>query len=112
MKRIILFFYLTAMLSCKEKKDMTIPENIIAKDKMTAVLLDVHILEASMGLNMIRTNDTIKSDTNLFYTVFENHQITKKQYDESMDFYMKNPKLLDEVYDSVLVKLEEKKKNK
>ena len=73
---------------------------------MTDVLVDVHILEASMGLNMIRHNDTLHNDTNLFYNVFENNHITKKQYDESMEYYMKHPELLNDVYDSVLVRLD------
>jgi len=110
MKRIIIFVCLIAFVSCKGKKE-NIPENILTPSKMTDVLVDVNILEASLGLNVIQPNDTLLKDTSLFYNVFENNQITNKQYDESMDYYMKHPELLNEIYDSVLVKLDAEKKD-
>ena len=76
---------------------------------MTEVLVDVHILEAATGLNVIQQNDTTHKDTNMFYNVFENNQVSKKQYDESMDYYMKHPDLLNQIYDSVIATLDEVK---
>lgn len=105
---IIIPVLLIATFSCNLKRE-EIPENILIPSKMTDVLVDVNILEASIGLNLIKENDTISKDTNLFYNVFENNRITKKQYDESMNYYMHHPELLNEIYDSVLVRLDAEK---
>lgn len=104
MNRLILLFYLVVFISCGGEEKYTIPENILQPSKMTDVLVDVHILEATLGLNVMQKKDTIAAA--LFYDVFKNNQVTKEQYDESMDYYMQHPDLLNTLYDSVLVKLD------
>ena len=109
MNRLITIVCSIALISCGSKKETNIPETILPLAKMADVLVDVNILEASLGLNVILEKDTAHKDTNLFFNVFESHQITQNQYNESMNFYMNNPELLHQIYDSVLVKLDAEK---
>ena len=71
---------------------------------MAAVMVDVHLLEASM--NVIGVGEgRINLGTDgapLDIDVLKKHNITKKQFDESFNFYSNNPQLLSEVYQMVL----------
>lgn len=114
-RSLLLFCSLSFIFSCISKKE-SVPENIISKEKMISVLLDVHLLESSINLSYIKPQ--LKgNDTTAFYNVFKNNNITKTEYEESLVFYKSRPKLLNEIYDSVLVKIsllesEEKKGGK
>jgi hypothetical protein len=108
MNKLLVFLAFVCLLACKPKKEDSIPENILPKEKMIPVLADVQVLESLMSLNMLQVSDVSK-DTVLFYDIFKNNNITKKQYDESMIFYKDHPLLLNEIYDSVLVRLSDKK---
>jgi hypothetical protein len=104
------FFFVISLfflISCKQNKPDEIPENILAKDKMILVLTDMHILESAINLNLVSANFTA-NDSVMFYNVFENNHTSKKQYEESLNFYKSHPKLLNELYDSVLVLLSRK----
>ena len=97
----LLVFAILSFSNCSNNEDK-IPKGILSKEKMTAVLLDVHILESSMNMSLVKQN--IKTnDTTTFYPVFKSNSITKKEYEESLAFYKSKPKLLNEIYDSVLV---------
>ena len=105
------FFFLACiafLISCKNNNQQEIPENILSKNQMIGILSDVYILESSINLNMVSTTIN-KGDSSLFYNVFENNKITKKQYEESLAFYKTHPELLNEIYDSVLTSFNQKK---
>jgi uncharacterized lipoprotein YehR (DUF1307 family) len=95
---IYLVFSLT---SCGEsEKSITIPPNILPKEKMARVITDIHMAEAEANL---RTWPDSTSKTPIsFQKIFEKDSVTKQQYEESLKFYTDNPELLNEVYENVL----------
>lgn len=83
-----------------------IPKDVLAKDKMTSILVDVHLAEAAMTLNNSQ-RDTAKV-MEYYEFIYKNHNTTKKQFTESYDFYLSHPELLNKIYDDVLVELSKK----
>jgi hypothetical protein len=90
--------------SCLGDVSVEIPENMLSKEKMAKVMVDIHLLEASMNLNAFHPQKQVEVNNVIPFQedVLKKHNITKKQYDESFYFYSRNPKLLGEVYDMVL----------
>ena len=98
----LLFVFILA--SCGDKnKSVTIPSNILSKEKMAAVLTDIHIAEAEAGSRTL-PDSTSKVPVS-FEKIFEKDSISKSQYEESLSFYMDHPDLLDTVYVQVLNEL-------
>ena len=83
-----------------------IPKDVLPKDKMTSILVDVHLAEAAMTLNNSQ-RDTAKV-MEYYDFIYKNHNTTKKQFTESYNFYLANPELLNKIYDDVLIELSKK----
>ena len=89
--------------SCGENKTVSIPPNVLSKEKMTEVITDIHLAEAEASIRTFP--DSTSKEKLSFQKIFQNHSITKNQYDESLQFYMEHPEILDTVYDNVLNEL-------
>ncbi|MFH1004145.1 MAG: DUF4296 domain-containing protein [Bacteroidota bacterium] len=100
---IYICLFISIMISCQQKKSDIIPDNILSKEKMTKVLTDIHIAEAQTNLYIM--NDTAFKDTIGFQKIFSINQITKKQYEESLSFYIDHPIMLNEIYEEVVNEL-------
>jgi hypothetical protein len=100
MKKIIAILLCISLFACSEKKSVSIPDTVLSKEKMAVVLVDIHLMEACMNMNI--NNDKNSGSAPLVADVFKKNKITKKQYDESFEFYTQNPQLLGEIYQSVL----------
>lgn len=101
MKKFILLFLSIVLFACSDEQAVSIPDTVLSQEKMAEVLVDIHLLEASM--NVHANPMTIAStDMQVGADVFKKHAITKKQYDESFVYYSQNPKLLGEIYQLVL----------
>jgi hypothetical protein len=99
-------FALTIFFSCS-KKAVDIPDDILKKDKMVSVLVDIHFAQAAVGVNQF--SDSIHYTLNDYTSaIFNIHHITRAQYDSSLAFYTANPELLDEIYTDVINELSKK----
>lgn len=75
------------------------PWGILSRSEMIAVLLDVHIAEAAM--KVVDTSAKRIEKQEYYNTVFAKHNTTKEQFDKSLDWYARHPKVLVEIYDDV-----------
>jgi hypothetical protein len=96
---------LAFIASCNSNDTVNIPDDVLPKEKMADVMVDIHLLEATLNINAFNT--TTASGKQLLPTVdiLKKNKITKKQYEDSFYFYTNNPALLKEVYQLVLNKL-------
>ncbi len=80
----------------------SIPDTILSIEKMADVMVDIQLLEATLN------SSSYSKDHIVMNTIFPNsdllkkNNITKKQFDESFEFYSQHPILLSEVYQLVL----------
>lgn len=102
MKKVIVIFACLFFNACSDKKTESIPQFILPKEKMAGLLLDIHLLEASIGLNSMGTDKVPPGSTIPNFDVLKKNNISKKQYDENFEFYTQHPELLNEVYQLVL----------
>lgn len=88
------------VLSCSGN---SIPKDVFAPQKMTAVLYDIVL--ADEWVDFTRMHDSTYMNFSkraaVYDSVFQLHEINKEQYRKSMAYYQSHPDLLKEVLDSV-----------
>jgi hypothetical protein len=101
MKYLIFILFFFAFLSCN--KQSNIPRNVLPVVPMSAVLWDV--MQADELVNRRYPIDTLfkRFDTSvqLYYQVFQIHNITADQFKKSITFYQSRPDLLQIILDSL-----------
>jgi hypothetical protein len=102
---ITLFFGIFLLQACY--REPKFPDAALNKEKMTAVLADIHLAEAKLA--GMGNNSQVQRDSTaeVYYaTIFKIHQVKAEDFNSSMEAYMQNPKALSEIYEKVLEKLQ------
>lgn len=99
-KIFFLFLFTSALLSCNNAK-VSIPDTIATKEEMAAIMLDMHLAEASMNLSLNPQSINLHQNS-ISVDILKKHHITKEKFDASFQFYTEHPDVLNEVYKIVL----------
>jgi hypothetical protein len=106
LRKIVFITILLLVYSCGSKDTKTkIPDNIIPPDKMVAVLVDFHLVDASVGLGQQKHEDVNDISNYRYNSVMKKHKITRTQLSESFMFYTGHMKDLENIYKQVVVEL-------
>ncbi|HRO42769.1 MAG TPA: DUF4296 domain-containing protein [Flavipsychrobacter sp.] len=86
------------LFSCRQKETAH-----IAPQQMQQILFDIHLAESySTALHSDSTKRNTERNLDslaVFYrSVFQHHNITQQQFEESLDWYKQNPEDLDSIY--------------
>ena len=78
------------------------PENLLSKEKIVSILIDVHILESE-----IQTLRVSKDSSQLLFNtfereLFEKHQVDKEVYKKSFEYYLEGVKEMEKIYEAVI----------
>jgi uncharacterized protein DUF4296 len=104
MKNIFSILLFALLFSCNstENSKVDVPDNILPAEKMAKVMVDVHLLEASLSISTYSKDNVVMNNINPSSDILKKNEVTKAQYDESFRFYSQNPPLLVQVYQLVL----------
>jgi len=101
----LFFSVLIFLAACSGNK---IPDGIIAQDKMTNLLTDIHIVDGSM-YNVMQLPDSLyKYGTDKYQMVFRKYQTDSVQFKKSFQYYASNPDKLQAIYDQVTINIKTK----
>ena len=81
-----------------------VPDNVLGKKEMKALLLDIHKSEAMMEINYQDYNRDIQKKE-IQAAVFRKHGVTEQQFDTSLVWYGKNLDVYLELYKEVIADL-------
>lgn len=82
-----------------------IPPNIISKEAMVPILIDLQLIEGANSVKFFQ-GDTGRTNYALMYnTIFEKHEVEKAQFDSSMAYYTSHTEKLEVIYDQVIEEL-------
>ncbi len=99
-KRFVLVFIAFMLWGCGNKEKL--PANILPQDKMTAIMIDVHIAEGKTNLRAL----PIDSARLLFRiyedSIFKKHKVTRPKFEESYKYYSIHMDVLNKLYSSVV----------
>lgn len=101
-----ILFLCSVIFSCS-KKEEKIPADILPKEKMVELMVDVHLAEAQSQAKIGFDNSkTIKQAYYKF--IFNKYQISYSQFAKSFDYYSAHPEVFSEIYDNVITELSKK----
>lgn len=101
--KIAVLSYLLVLASCSRDREVIVPEDILSRDEMVAIMTDMHIVEgARMGRNMM--GDSLGVEV-YFEKIYAKHKVSKEEFDSSFSFYTKHPGTMDKIYEQVIENL-------
>lgn len=105
---IILSFCILAFLSsCKRER---IPDGVMDTATMAAFLTEAYVIESYNSIIISRTPDSLGYILNAAYdSLYAKYGITPTDYDSSMAYYIRQPKILEEINKRVTENLRKKK---
>ena len=80
--------------------------DIIAKDKMIEVITEIELAQALIKVKFAN-QDTVNQNQ-LFDEVYKDFNISEEEFNNSLIYYCKEPKLLEEIYVKVISNISER----
>lgn len=101
MRYLITFVFIVGILSCSGKRD--VPASIIKPVKMQAIMKDLFLVDAVNTERLSRAYQFQFAEENKagYERVFQLHKITRKEFEDSYNYYVSHPDFLEEIIDSV-----------
>jgi len=101
---LVISLCMTLLFSCKNKDSRLIP----VRD-LVDILSEVYVADGILAFPTIRAKFSAKDSTSNYVDIIERHGFTKKRMDITLRYYFeKNPKKLENIYDQVLTRLNER----
>jgi hypothetical protein len=98
-KYISLFFSVLLFAACKPAA--TLPPNIIEEPKMIRLLTDLHITDGEL-YSVTPVPDTLyRYGREKYVDLFKRHHVTEQQFNDSYNYYSKDPAKIQAIYESV-----------
>ncbi|WP_207504326.1 DUF4296 domain-containing protein [Telluribacter humicola] len=110
--RQVLACLLLMLMACDSEEQP--PKDIIAEDKMAAILADIHLAESRVSRLQLQSLDSSAMVFNqLQKQIWKKHKVDTLRYKESYAFYTTHPQYMTRIYEKVVKNIEarEKKNN-
>ena len=108
MKNLFIILFIISLIGCKLNQEHELPQGILSKEKMTTLLIDVHLTEATIDLCQSKNINITSFAQQQYKLLFKKHNITQKQFEENIKFYADHIELIDETYTAAIETLNKK----
>nr|WP_278251837.1 DUF4296 domain-containing protein [Sabulibacter ruber] len=89
-----------ALFSCTPEPEK--PQDLIPEEKMTRIMLDIHLTEAAIG-RTVRNYDTSRvAYREAHKLILKRHAVSDSAFKHSYDYYLSVPEKMDKLYEVVL----------
>ena len=96
------------MVSCSSNKNKATPENLLSKENMVSVMMDIQLADATINLSNYGQGNYPNDKQKLLTAIYAQHKVTKKQFEESFSYYVEHPEEFQKIYDDVISGLSKK----
>jgi hypothetical protein len=94
--KVLYFISIIILTACS--KEVDIPGDIIGKQEMSQILIDIHLLEGKIKNLKIEGDTSFEFYDHFEKQIFANHQIDSASFKRSLNFYLANPQLMEQIY--------------
>ena len=104
----IVLFSLIFQSGCTEKvrKKQLPPDDHIPREEMVDIIVDMHLYDAIIWKEQKTKTRKIQYEKFFLYeSILEKYQISREQFESSMDYYQSDLEVMDEIYADVITKL-------
>ncbi len=102
MKNLLFIIFLIVFISCESKVKYQKPDNLIPREQMIALLIDMHIASGTTGVR----DKTDDKERNYMTLVYDKYQIDSTRFADSNFYYVSNI----EEYESIFKEVEKQLK--
>ena len=95
-------FLLLTLFACNEAVE-TIPDNVLSKEDMVSVMVDIQLIEAALSIN--QSEEAKETAYYNYDSVLKQHNLSKEKFDESFKYYSEHPELMEQIYEEMLSEL-------
>src|SRR4051794_38303754 len=88
-----------------EEKKAPIPPNILKKETMISILVDMHILEAASSFRLLADSSRFVSPVPYQNEILKKYGTNKKNFMESLKYFADNYEEFEAIYDEVIDEL-------
>lgn len=103
-----LFILILLLSSCYNTHDgnkIPEPDNLIGKDKLVLVIADMEIAESTIREKQNLGQEIDGLQERFYLAIFQKHEITKEQFENSMAYYKQDLDELNDIYEEVITRL-------
>ena len=106
LKYLLVFLTVGMVASCAEEAGIPTPDHLIPKTEMVEILTDVCKVEARFQRRLsIRGKNNSELVLHNYKVIFTEHGVDLTQFKTSYEYYEESPEVMQDLYDSVIVKL-------
>ncbi len=99
----IILISVVLLCSCNKNR---LPEGVLDEKTMVDLLSEMHTADAFFTVTTDYESDTMIGQMNYTYDqIFKRHGTTKQAFEQSLEYYSKNPKKYRDMYEKVVLKL-------
>jgi len=95
---LILLVFVMASTSCQDKEK-------IPREEMVSILVDIHLLDGAIQKDRYRQELEIPDTLNVYGYVFDKHGYSRAQFDSTMNYYSRDPRRFERIYQDVMARL-------
>lgn len=104
MKKTLLILSLIFLISCS--KQANLPKDVLSKKEFIEILADI---QKSQSLANIKSDTSFEIRNirleNYYEEILKKHNVSKENYNKSVEYYSTNPEELNKIMDQVVKKL-------
>lgn len=108
---LIVFIVLSSLIfqsGCTEKvrKKQLPPNDLIPREEMVDIIVDMHLYDAIIWKEQKTKTRKIQYEKFFLYeSILEKYQISREQFESSMDYYQSDLDIMDDIYADVITRL-------
>lgn len=99
----ILITFILFASACESSKDK--PKDLIPKEKMSLILTDMVLLEATYNTRLIRLTDKDEKMIKYNEEILNQHQVSKEAFDNSYEYYLDHEEDFEAIMELVFEEL-------
>ncbi|MBF0596914.1 DUF4296 domain-containing protein [Faecalibacter rhinopitheci] len=99
MRKIFYIFIVSISLSSCSRPYIDTPDNLISKSDMVDILVDIY--KSQQMINNTQSSNQILSIAEGTLYIFENHDVTRQEFEESYKYYFTQPRVYQKILDQV-----------
>ncbi|MFH1320680.1 MAG: DUF4296 domain-containing protein [Bacteroidota bacterium] len=106
MKKYLFFLILIIFFACNSiNKKEIIPGDILPKERMIQVMVDIELIEATLVVKKIRVEKEKGKVIDYYNSALQSHNISKEEFDRSFEYYTMHPEIFEQIYEEVIIEL-------
>lgn len=84
------------------------PPGLIEKENLKLLMIDLYIAESANNMRLLEKDTALPKYPELYQEILDKHNVTPKDYENSLKYYSEKPEEINAIYDDVLERITKK----